>query len=57
MLPFSNMIVVKYVVGHSTLILFPFLGPIPIVLNREPFIKLAAFTSFAGPNKFTNAVR
>ena len=52
----SNTIVDKYVVGHSTLNFFPLLGPIPIVLFLTPFIKLP-LTSFAGPSKFTNAVK
>ena len=56
-LPFLKIIVVKYVVGHSTLIFFPFFGPIPIVLKLAPLIKLAALTSLAGPSKFTKAVR
>ena len=41
--PFSNVIVDKYVVGHSTLNVLFFLGPIPIVLFFTPLTILPVY--------------
>ena len=50
--PLSNIIVDKYVVGHSTLNVLFFLGPIPIVLLLTP-LTILPVTFFAGPNRLT----
>ena len=53
--PLLNSNVATYVVSHSTLIFFPFLGPMPIYLSEKTFFDLLK-TDLTGPNNVTNAV-